>query len=268
MHHRDLLLKHLTVQPHLLQQMDVQLPEQYERDVHCPWEIYVTFSFYVSFSATSISQAEMHFSSGESCAYGFSLLCPPRSRITFAPAQLLLTILKTSIRYHNCSVVTIVIKGNWLLLLLLLQWVHLLLVSNGTIDVIPQRLRLLLLIAQPAPDQLQFLLQLSGVESVCSYVSVCALQLWAERHQVKMELLDLRVQTVQLQMCVYLMIGEWSEGFLTWQMAYCSKSTCWFSSLILSSLAALLLFCPESFTSGSAWETGPTGFSWIKIVNK
>lgn len=76
MYHRDLLLKHLTVQPHLLQQMDVQLPEQYERDVDCPWEIYANFSFYVSFSVTSISQAEMYFSSGGSCAFGFSLLCP------------------------------------------------------------------------------------------------------------------------------------------------------------------------------------------------
>lgn len=47
-------------------------------------------------------------------------------------------------------------------------------------------------------------------------------------------------------------------------MAYCSESTCWFSSLILSSLAALLLFCPEPFTSGLAWETVLIGFSWKK----
>lgn len=53
----------------------------------------------------------------------------------------------------------------------------LLLVSNGAVDVIPQRLRLLLLIAQPSLDQLQFLPQLSGVQPIWTYVTVCALQL-------------------------------------------------------------------------------------------
>lgn len=75
------------------------------------------------------------------------------------------------------------------------QWVHLLLlVSNGTVDVISQPLHLLFLIAQAALDQLQFLPQLIRVESVCFYIAVCILQLWTERYQVVMELLDLWVK--------------------------------------------------------------------------
>lgn len=93
MHHGDLLLKHLTVQPHLLQQMDVQLPEGHEKDVHRPCQIYATFSFYVSFSVASISKAEMYFSSGRLCFWILAAL-PLRSRISFATSQLLLNILK------------------------------------------------------------------------------------------------------------------------------------------------------------------------------
>lgn len=58
-----------------------------------------------------------------------------------------------------------------------------------------QRVQLLLLIAQAALHQLQFLPQLSGVESACAHVAVRALQLRTERHQVVMELLDLWVGT-------------------------------------------------------------------------
>lgn len=50
------------------------------------------------------------------------------------------------------------------------QWVVLLLVSN--VDVISQRVHLLLLLAQAALHQLQFLPQLSRVESVCAHVTV------------------------------------------------------------------------------------------------
>lgn len=109
MHHRDLLLKHLTVQPHLLQQMDVQLPERYEKDVHRPCKNYATFSFYASFSVTSISKAEMYFSSRKLCVWIFTAL-PLGSRISFATVHLLLNILKTSNKYHNCTLATIAIK--------------------------------------------------------------------------------------------------------------------------------------------------------------
>lgn len=109
MHHRDLLFKHLTVQPHLLQQMDVQLPERYEKNVHRPCKNYATFSFYGGFSVTSISKAEMYFSSEKLCVWIFTAL-PLGSRIYFATVHLLLNILKTSNKYHNCTLVTIVIK--------------------------------------------------------------------------------------------------------------------------------------------------------------
>lgn len=79
------------------------------------------------------------------------------------------------------------------------QWVLLLLVSN--VDVVSQRVHLLLLIAQAALHQLQFLPQLSRVESVCAHVAVRALQLTTECHQVVMELLDLWVQTKN-EICV------------------------------------------------------------------
>lgn len=54
-----------------------------------------------------------------------------------------------------------------------------------------------------------------------------------------------------------------SKKILTCWMAFRSESTCWFSSLILSSLAVPLLFCPETFTSGSVWETWLIGISYI-----
>lgn len=50
------------------------------------------------------------------------------------------------------------------------QWVLLLLVSN--VDVISQRVHLLLLLAQAALHQLQFLPQLSRLQSVCAHVTV------------------------------------------------------------------------------------------------
>lgn len=48
MHHRDLLLKHLTIQFHLLQQMDIQLPD----GIQSLSKIYETFNVYVNFSVT------------------------------------------------------------------------------------------------------------------------------------------------------------------------------------------------------------------------
>lgn len=80
------------------------------------------------------------------------------------------------------------------------QWVLLLLVSD--VDVVPQPVHLLLLIAQATLHQLQFLPQLSGVESVCAHVTVRALQLRTECHQVVVELLDLWVETKN-EICVY-----------------------------------------------------------------
>lgn len=171
-------------------------------------ERFMRHSAFMSCSVTSVGKAEMYFSSGKLCFWIFAaeeqnFFCYSSSAAEHPEDQHQIPQLFTIYNWDKTKCIVLVVIAP----LLLLQWVHLLLlVSNGAVDVIPQRLRLLLLIAQTALDQLQFLPQLSGVEPIWTYVAVCALQLWAERYQVMMELLDLRVKAITI-MCVYLIIG-------------------------------------------------------------
>lgn len=160
------------------------------------------------------------------------------------------------------------------------ETVHLLFfLSGGVVNVVFEDLQTLPFVIQLAFNQLQSLRQLGGAQPVHVHIPVHALQLWAESYQALVQLLNLPGQEspqVLLYLQLLLSIG-WSKSFkaislnytssvskiLTWRMTFCSESTCWFSSLILSSLAGwmfLLLFSSQPLTSGLFCEV-PDDFS-------